>query len=226
MSLPLQSNMIPLTLNIEGLRAHSILFNMFIGSPDVTIAQSKWRTWLVHCLTKAARHYNNAHKLVLDQINERNRSAEELTKGRQLPILDFSFEMEDCITSLDKAIICIQALHKNGELPTTNVAAMANEAGLLRKFRNKQEHMHGQLSSGQTGDGPLLVTVNTAGDCIELLKLSMPLSAVHGLIDAVYHDVASLYPGHDQTSPAKSTRALKLSVSATITTIERSAEGA
>ena len=86
--------------------------------------------------------------------------------------------MEDCITSLDKAIVCIQALHGRGEFPSSRVAILEADASLLRKFRNKQEHIHTHLTSGQTADGPILVAADSRGLGIRLQKLSMAFSTV------------------------------------------------
>lgn len=104
----------PLTQNIEGLRSHSLLVSIFVAPPEATPAQRRWRSWLVHSLTKAARHYENARKLTVMDARAANGTH---PGGQALPMLDYAFELEDCITSLDKAIACIQALHAKGEFP-------------------------------------------------------------------------------------------------------------
>lgn len=190
-----------LTRDFEGLRVFGVFSGMF-GAPNISDAERKWRSWLMHCLLKTSRHYNEARKLVLDQISERERPVEELMQGRQLPMLDFALEMEDCITSLDKAFVCIDSLVKNGGWSGLENNAIAEAKDLLRKFRNKQEHMHLDIASGQTGNGPILVSLEK-DDFIKLRNLSMPLSMVHELIDSLFLMLSSLYPQFTQaTNPA------------------------
>ena len=155
---PRSCGMPPLTQNIEGLRRHALLIGIFVGPPEATPAQRRWRSWPVHCLTKAARHYDNARKLMLMDSSETDRVE---SSSQPMPLFYYSFEMEDRITSLDKAIICIQALHGRGEFPSSRVTVLGADARLLRQFRNKQEHIHMQLASGQIADGPILVAADS-----------------------------------------------------------------
>lgn len=208
----------PLTQNIEGLRSHSLLISIFVGTPGETPTQRRWRSWLVHSLTKAARHYENARKLTVMDARETNGSH---PGGQALPMLDYAFELEDCITSLDKAIACIQALHAKGEFPDSRVVTLAADTRLLRAFRNKQEHLHTHLASGETANGPILVAVDSEGVGIKLQKLSMAFSTLRGLIDAVYRDIASLFPKHDAESPPRPAGIPRLQITATVTTILR-----
>ena len=68
---PTQSGgMPPLTQHIEGLRSPALLVSVFVGPPEATPAQRRWRSWLVHYLTKAARHYENARKLTVMDAKE------------------------------------------------------------------------------------------------------------------------------------------------------------
>jgi len=113
----------PLTQNIEGLRRHALLIGIFVGPPEATPAQRRWRSWPVHCLTKAARHYDNARKLMLMDSGETDRVE---SSSQPMPLFCYSFEMEDRITSLDKAIICIQALHGRGEFPSSRVTVLGS----------------------------------------------------------------------------------------------------
>ncbi len=214
--------MASLDQNIEGLRTHAIFTNIFIDSADITPAQRKWRSWLAHCLMKTARHYNEARALILAQIGERERSPAELMKGRQLPLFDFSLEMEDCITSLDKTITCIKILAEKNELPAARVLELKEEMQRLKEFRNKQEHMHKLIAAGQTGDGPILVVVADEGDSMKLLKLTMPFAAVHSLIGAAYRDISGLFPAHDPLSPATPAGTLQLSGTVTFEIISAS----
>lgn len=220
MTIPTHCGMPPLHLNIEGLRSHAILVSVFMPEPDVSAEKRKWRSWLVHCLVKTARHYNEARLLILGQIGEGQRSSAEMAKGRSLPLLDFAFAMEDCITSLEKAIACIRALSKQGEMKSAFVLALDSEQQSLNAFRRQQEHMHSQIAAGQTGDGPILVALSENGDGMRLRGLTMGFDALYKLIDAVYRDISGLFPMHDVQSPASLGGVPQISMSMTIEVIQ------
>lgn len=209
----------PLSQNIEGLRTHSLLVNTFIPDPEVSDEMRKWRSWLIHCLVKTARHYEEARSTIQAQIDEASRTSAEMAKGRGLPILDFAFAMEDCITSLEKAVVCMNALEKQGAMPGARLHAMRFEREALNALRRQQEHMHLQVAGGQTGEGPIFVTVSEDGEGMRFRKLSMSFIALCGLIDAVYRDISALYPKHAVDSPPTRGGAPVLSITATMEVI-------
>lgn len=220
MAIATHCGMPPLSLNIEGLRSHAMLVSIFVPEPDVSAEKRKWRSWLVHCLVKTARHYNEARSLILAQINEGKRSSAEMAKSRLLPVFDFAFAMEDCITSLEKAVACIRALENKGEMPTACVLALNDERLSLNAFRRQQEHMHSQIAAGQTGDGRILVALSDDGDSMKLRDLTMSFSALFRLIDATYRDVATFFPAHDTQSPASSEGVPQISMSMTVEVVQ------
>jgi hypothetical protein len=216
MTLPTRCGMPPLNLNIEGLRSHCMLVSAFVPEPDVSEEKRKWRLWLVHCLVKTARHYNEARALIQAQVEEGKRSAAEMAQGRQLPVLDFAFAMEDCITSLEKAIICVKALARKTKMPTARVLDHSDELQSLNAFRRQQEHMHTQIAAGQTGDGPIFVVVALGDDSMQFRKLTMSFAAVHRLIDALFRDIAAFFPAFEFATPAGAGGVPQISMSATI----------
>ena len=206
----------PLDQDSDGLRMHAFLENAFGITPNLTPAQRKWRSWLVHCLVKTVRHYDEARELILAQIIESTRSPEELAKGRLLPLIDFSLEMEDCITSLDKAITCTQALAKKNSLSATAVAELDNEVKTLKCFRNTQEHMHLKIASGETGNGPIVVAVADDGNSMKLLKITMSFTSVYRLVDALYRDVSQFFPNFIASMPKAQGGTLQISITGTL----------
>ncbi|WP_141758616.1 hypothetical protein [Duganella sp. HH105] len=198
--------------------------NTFVLEPDVSTEKRKWRIWLMHCLVKTARHYTASRNLVLAQLGESTRSAVELAQGRQLPLLDFGFEMEDCITSLEKAVVCIKALSRGSEISATRTLKLNDEMQALNALRRQQEHMHTQIAAGQTGNGPIIVTVTNDNDGIQLRNLTMSFSAIYRLVDALYRDIATLFPAHDPDSPAQSGGIPKMSMAVTMEVRHQSAD--
>ncbi len=225
MTIPKHCGMPPLQWTAEALRAHSLVVSVFMPEPDVSPQKRRWRSWLVHCLVKSARHYDESRRLILDQVAEGKRSSAEMMQGRQLPILDFAFEMEDCITSLDKAVTCLVALSKGGDVAATRVLALNDEGDSLRAIRNQQEHMHKQVAAGQTGNGPVLVTLDASGDGIHFRDLRMTFDALHRLLAAVHQDVAAIFSGYDLAKAAAVPGVPTLSISGTIEVTRGGADG-
>lgn len=206
----------PLERDFEGLRAHALLISMFVPEPDLSAESRKWRSWLVHCLLKAARHYSEARNLILAQIDEGKRSTAEMSQGRLLPILDFALAMEDCVTSLEKVVVCINALESKGQMSGGRVMGLKAERAALKSLRNQQEHFHVDVAKGQTGQGPIFVTVDGDGEGMSLRKLRMSFEGLHRLIDASYLDISALFPNYVGALPGQG-GVLSLSMSGTIT---------
>jgi hypothetical protein len=220
MTIPTHCGMPPLTQNIEGLRLHALMVGMFMPEPEVSPAMRKWRSWLIHCLVKTARHYGEARSYVQQQINEARRPPEQMAGGRALPILDFAFAMEDCITSLEKVVVCMRELEKKGLAPGGRVLALEAERKALNDLRRQQEHMHTQIAKGETGSGPIFVTVSEDGERLRLRKESMSFSGLHRLVDAAYRDLAAMFPGHDVESAPTAPGVPGISITATMTVVE------
>ena len=216
MVLPTHCGMPQLDQNIEGLRLHSMLVSAFIPEPDISAERRKWRSWLVHCLVKTARHYNEARELILAQLNEGERTAVELEKGRQFPILNFSFEMEDCITSLEKIVVCIRALETKSEIKSNCLLKLEKEKFLLNKLRNRQDHLHNQIASGETGKGPIFICLSENSDGIRFFEITLSFSALYQLVDAVYKEIANFFPKFDAASPPSRKGVPQISISATV----------
>lgn len=216
MTMPTACGMPPLTMNIEGLRSHAMLLNVFDLEPLVPVEMRKWRAWLVHCLVKTARHYDEARSLVLAQVDEHKRSADLSAQGHRFPVFDFALAMEDCITSLAKAIACTSALVKNGHAAGLVLLELAEERQTLNALRNQQEHMYSQVAAGQTGRGPIVLALAQEGQYIKLRDLTMSFAALHRLVEALYRDIAAFFPAHDPKSPPEARGVLTLTVSVEI----------
>lgn len=195
----------------------------FVPEPELSDVQRKLKNWLVHCVHKAYRHYHEARNLVVEQLDEAKRPLKELAKGRQLPIVDFALEMEDCITSLDKAAKCVQKLAKAGLLKDDNLSRLTDELQALRDFRNAQEHMYERIASEKSG--PTMVMNTEDGQAMQLLESKVNFHAVCSLLEAVFLDVAAMFPMFDpdagEVGNARQRLALSASVKVTSLPIER-----
>lgn len=207
MSIPEECKLPPITRNVEGLRNH---MQLLIFVPENLDALAlKRRAWLVHLIVKASRHYNAARTLVIDQICHARTPS-----GVRFPIWDIGLEMEDCITSLAKAVTLLRGL---STLSPTLVAAqgqLLEEKEAVKQMRNKQEHLFTSLANGQIDDGPVIVMLDQSGENIVLGKQKLAAAALHAIIDHVFDVVATMCPQFDPSSSPQAGGITHLSITA------------
>lgn len=210
----MQKKIPALSINMEGLRRTAKMHSIFIAD-DVEPSERRWRTWLVEVSTKATRHYEAARRLADGAAPAVNIKGKNL---QPMPMFDYSFEMEDCITSTYKAIKAICALKVSQQFPEAHAPTLEQEISLITKFRNKQEHLHEMLPRSQAARGPILIAVNSERDSIQLSDCSLSFEALIALLNAIYRDIATLYPGHDVNSPPEEQTMTGLTISVQIET--------
>ncbi|MCC7600772.1 hypothetical protein IGS61_25000 [Janthinobacterium sp. FW305-129] len=216
MTIPTHCGMPPLTGNIEGLRDHVFMIGVFI--PDqISVEERKWKSWVMHCLLKAGRHYNSARDTIIQQIEEARRSPAELSQGRALPILDFAEHMEDCMSSAFRASMCMRQLSKSVPAFDNFCKEFAEVIDRLLKLRNQYDHMHTQIASGQVGSGPIVLALDDDGNAMRFRDIRFPLIAMHGLIEGLYIAMTKLYPKFDPLSTAQALGPITISITASIT---------
>lgn len=200
--------------NIEGLKRHSFVC-VLVPESNLSQDDQKLRSWLLHTVTSAARHYLKARDLVHRQEN-----ADQLRDGGAVfHILDVSEEIEDCIMATSRACIAIGRLNSS---PDATEFSKSYEKPMqdLRGIRNQFDHMHSQITAAETGSGPISIVFGDAGRTIRFRKLSMNTASLSALIDGAYKVVASLYPSFNASSPKELGGAFKLTMTASITVIE------
>ena len=209
--MPTAKNIPDLLGNIEGLKRHSFLC-VFLPEPTLSQNDRKLRAWLLHTIASASRHYSKARELVELQDN----SDQQRDGGAIFHILDVSEQIEGCISATFRACMAIARI-KN--LPEAIAFSANTQKSLesLRSIRNQFDHMHTQIISGETGNGPISITFGDEGKSIQFRKIKMDTVGLQNLIDGAYTVVASLYPNFDKNSPKEAGGPIKLSISASIT---------
>ena len=212
---PRVENIPELAINVEGLKRHSFM-TVFVPEPSVSAEDRKLRTWLLHTVTTAARHYAKARELVQAQ-----NSADQVRDGGAIfHILDVNEEIEGAVTSAYRACMAIRRLGTVGNevnFAETYASALEN----LRALRNQYEHMHEQITSNQTGRGPISMVFGHKGQKIKFRNLSLETSDLHALIDGAYKFVAKMYPSFNANSTPEPPGPIKLTMTASVTVIER-----
>lgn len=217
--IPTTCKLRPLTANFEGLKRHSQLL-IFLPE-DLDHEARRLRGWLLHVGHKAARHYGAARKLVLDQLHASQGPSGEA----RLPILDFSLEMEDCVTSIYKANMCVNLLARRNLDFAKRPRQLHDEKHAIAELRNTLEHMYTAMAGGQSGTGPVVIALDAAGDHICLGKRRVDVQALPAVLENIFETVAGLFPKFDLTSAPEPAGVVQLGITATIEVHKVSAPG-
>jgi hypothetical protein len=208
----------PLTKNFEGLRRHNQL-QIFVPS-QLSTEERRVRTWLVHVVHKAARHYGAARDIVLADIN-----SSRLPDGSVVfHMWDFCLEMEDCVATSYKALKCAAMLANRGA--ALGALEMTPEGRAVARLRNKLEHMHTEIGGGQSGSGPVYISLDASRENLCLRDVNVPVDYVPRLLENLFDVVAAMFPEFDPESEPQGGGPTRLSIEATIEVIPVPAPGA
>lgn len=218
--IPTSSGMLPLAKDFSGLRGHEFLISVFVPEPNMDAISRTLRSLLVHCLLKAARHYDSASKLIEAQIEEGLRTPKEMMRGRELPILDFALEFEDCINAINRAQLAGSALCKhNPASPFSRfLGEQAARLTAINDIRRATEHMEERIVHNQLEGGPFVVRPSSDGNHVILGKHYLAFADLKVVIDALFDRVAELLPTFKANLASTLPKTpMRLSASATIT---------
>lgn len=213
-AMPKVENIPDLHGNIEGLKRHSFAC-VFLPEPNLSQDERKLRSWLLHTVTSAARHYLKARHLVHRQEN----ADQSRDGGAVFHILDVSEEIEDCVMATYRMCMAIRRLSSCQdavEFSKSHEKSMQD----LREIRNQFDHMHAQITAAEAGSGPISIVFGDEGRAIRFRRLSMHTVDLGELIDGAYKVVASLYPAFNASSPKEPGGPVKLTMTASISVIE------
>ncbi len=212
--MPTVKNIPDLAGNVEGLKRYSFMC-VFIPEPSLSQDERKLRTWLLHTVVSASRHYTRARELVDRQDN----ADQSRDGGAIFHILDVSEQIEGCVMALYRACMAIRKLgsYQEAQIFSKNYEKSIEE---LRAIRNQFDHMHSQVTAAETGSGPISIVFGDGGKTIKFRKLSMETLGLHALIDGAYRVVASLYPAFNVNSQKEVGGPIKLTMTASVTVID------
>jgi hypothetical protein len=125
----------------------------------------------VHAIHKASRHYSAARELVLAQMHSSRRPDGSVT----FPIWDFSLEIEDCVATAYKAIKCADLLSRRKAGPAPGALELTAEGKSVADLRNKLEHLFTEMGGGQSGSGPIYITLDETGEFLCLRDRKVPV---------------------------------------------------
>lgn len=216
MSLPTSENIPELNFNFEGLKRHSFLC-IFLPEKSLSKDELRLRSWLLHTIVTSARHYSKARELVILQ----DKAVSSQDGGVIFYILDLSEQIEGCVAATYRACMAINRMSQHNESLKNFIKQHSTTLDKLGKIRNQFEHMHSQIVSSEIGNGPISISLSESGRFIKFRRLQMETIALHALIKDLCATVAGLYPGFDINSKPEAGGPVKLTMTATISVVEK-----
>lgn len=208
--IPKPNNIPPLSINIEGLRKHSMAC-IFIEEPNLSDDERKLRAWLLHTLVTAARHYSKARDLAVQQ----DAIDQARDGGFTFYVLEIAEHIEGCVMAMHKVCTAIKRMSAAASASafSTHFRRQIDE---LSSIRNQFEHMHSQIVTAQTGSGPISITYYDDGSSIRFRSLAMKTEDVHGLLEGAFVVVAEMFPAFNIHSAPTAAGPAKLSLKLTM----------
>lgn len=211
MTLPIADNIPEIAFNIEGLRRHSALCN-FVRNEELSDTDRRLRAWLLHTVHSATRHYKKARELVILQ----NNADQQQDGGLVLHLLDVSEQIENCVTGVFRSCMAVRRMADSNDICRAFTASHNEAIGNITALRNQFDHMHMQIVTGETGNGPISIVFSDFGNFINFRKLKIETASLHQLLKGLYEVLASMHTGFDVNSPAHPGGPMKLIMSASI----------
>jgi len=217
--MPKAENIPALNINNEGLKRHSLL-SIFVPEPTLSADDRKLRSWLLHTLTTAARHYTKARELVALQD-----SADQVKDGGMIfYVFDVSEHIEGCVTAMYRLCMAIKRM-SSAAIPVDEFCQEFEKYfSALCSIRNQFEHMHSQIVASETGSGPISIAFGDDGRSIRFRKLKMETAHLHILVEGAYKLISGMYPTFNVDSAPEPIGHAKLTMTATVTFIDENSD--
>jgi hypothetical protein len=157
---PTECRMPPLYSELQRLQPRLILVVAFVGNGTLSPGAAAIRRNLVRLVDKAIHEYSLAREAVLNQINEAQRSPEEMRGGRVLYMFGFTDHMENCLNAMRRVLGLLQHLRSDMSAPPQDRLArrlIEAHTGSLIDVRNTFEHFGSAINNNEIGDGQMVV---------------------------------------------------------------------
>jgi len=160
--------------DLSGLDSHlmtRLLVQLMIGEPGLSPKTKLYRRNFVRLVDKALREYHKARELILAQIAEMNRPAEEMSRdGRLLFIIRFPDHIETCINAVRRLYKLLERIKAEKESPGLPREVRRQAETIERPvvdMRDAIEHIDDVIRGDELAPGkPVMATVSENGDAV------------------------------------------------------------
>lgn len=147
----------------------------------------------VRLVEKAINEYKVARECVIAQVEEMQRSSEEMERdGRELYILDFVNQMENCIHTTRRLFGLFESVkreHRNGlridRLLRRRIEKLLDD---IKNIRDFVEHIDEKIQKGET-TGPVMLTISDNDESVEIAGYLFRFEDLARLLER-YHKIA------------------------------------
>jgi len=165
------------------LQSKSIMYSL-IGNPGISHKEGRYRNNFARLVDKAVYEYQLSREAILSQIEERNRSSEEMSReGTPLFILSYIDHFENCINSITRVLNLLNRVKKSSlsfSIPRNLKRSMKAYSRDLRDFRNIIEHIDEEIQKDKIlKDQPVMLSISKDGE-----------QAIIGNLQIRFNDVA------------------------------------
>ena len=130
-----------------------LIVQLLVGEPGLSRKTSLYRKNYIRLVDKALREYHEARELILAQIAEANRSAEEMSRdGRHIYLILFTDHIETCINAVSRLFRLFERIkseRKSPAFPRELRRLLETQGESVAKVRNTVEHMDERIRNDE-----------------------------------------------------------------------------
>jgi len=177
---------------IEKLQPTLVLNLVFAqGDEDVNRKTALHRRVYIRLVDKAVDEYKEARNLIIAQIEERQRSAEEMTRdGRYIYMFKFIDHMENCISTVRRLLRFLDILKGNQDGLLFSRTIRKQIESLTKPIvavRDVVEHMDEKIQKDSVQeDEPIMLKMTKAQDGVVIGGQSLKFSTLSTLIKQLH----------------------------------------
>ena len=186
--MPTQCHVPDISSDCAQLSHRLMLKDVFIGGAPLSPKARLARKSLARLVDKTVRHYNDARKALVAQVNERHRSPEEVAKtGVILYLTAFVDCMEDCLVTCRRIVRFIEVLKSETFLDRIDRGLLEANSSDILAVRNLIEHMAQAIAKGEIKEGEPIAPYWTAnGMGVAVKQESISFGALASFIKAAH----------------------------------------
>jgi len=171
-----------------------LIVQLLVGEHGISRKAGLYRRNFVRLVDKALGEYNEAREVILAEIAEANRPAEEMSKdGRRIYFPAFTDHIETCINAVRRLYKLLQRIKSERESPVLprelrRLVEKIEES--IVDIRDAIEHMDERIQNDEIAPGkPIMATVNKNGDGVVVSKYEMKFEEL-AIVLKKMHEIA------------------------------------
>lgn len=168
-----------------------LLVQVMIGEPGLSRKTGLYRRNFIRLLNKALVEYHEAREVILAEIAEANRPAEEMIKhGRRIYIIAFTNHIETCINAVSrlfKLLERIKAERDSPAVPRELRKLVETKSKSIDYIRNAVEHMDELIQRDEIALGqPIMLALSKNDDSVVVSNYEIKFKELAIVLEKMY----------------------------------------